>query len=94
MPVYVYECECGHVAEEFSTVDGRESPSPCEQCQSRERTIILFPVSGKMGNGPNRMITNAECDAKYGGDWRETRNRGLGDGERSSGKLTFDGKKP
>jgi putative FmdB family regulatory protein len=72
MPIYTYLCrDCGDVASEMHTIDTRNEPEPCEECGSIQRTIQLQPVSWSMGKQA-RMISDAECESKYGKDWRET----------------------
>jgi len=45
MPLYAYECSCGHVTEEMRRIDDRHEPGVCEECGGQTAFAILTPTA-------------------------------------------------
>lgn len=58
MPIYTYACQCGHIAEGYSTIEGRDSaPDHCGQPVQR---IITAPSMVMDDIQPYRSMWNGE----------------------------------
>lgn len=73
MPVYQYKCMLGHEFEaEKSIADRYNAVCPACGCTTEDQLEIqLQPVSGTIAH-QDRVISEAQCAAEYGSDWRET----------------------
>lgn len=71
MPIYSYVCPtCGCPWEAPHPVDDRHTEVCPRGCPTVPE-IQLFPVPGHMVFQAG-LITETQCEAKYGKDWRET----------------------
>lgn len=74
MPVYTYICDlCDTHHEQTLSVANRHAKAICPVCESNglHQKIQLQTFHGKAGH-QNKLISDAECEGKYGKDWRET----------------------
>tara|TARA_Y100000310_G_C20436837_1_gene694135 strand:- start:78 stop:371 length:294 start_codon:yes stop_codon:yes gene_type:complete len=64
MPIYEYECECGHEFDDYLPVNKRKQPTkqPCPECNESK-------VSQKISRTTMGVDTNITPDKKTGGDW-------------------------
>jgi len=71
--IYRYECQVCNLEHEYECKVSDRQTVPCPRCEAlpKDQLIIVQPSNFKMGH-QDRMITDAECEHKYGKDWRET----------------------
>ena len=65
MPIYEYTCKkCNHVHDEMRSIDSRDSPIDCPECEHKE---CSRNITGAMG----AVDTNLTADRVTGGQYSE-----------------------
>lgn len=73
MPVYAYRCRnCAAKVEGERSIAERNNPGSCPACGTEELQIEIGAVHFSFTKTP-RLTTEAQIEADYGKDWRETK---------------------
>ena len=63
MPIYEYECECGHKFELKKSITD-ESPTPCPECQKHAKRLISLSSMAVEKNAMEALHQDIKPEAK------------------------------